>query len=231
MRTIACAIDALPRSQMSNNESIATVGRIDDLVATRDLSRNVYGVLGIPIDVTDMADVLDRIDAALRARLTLFISTANLNFLTTSLTNTEFRKSLLLSELCTADGMPIVWIAKLLGIPIKARIAGADIFEALKAGPFATPLKAFFFGGPEGAAAAACERLNASSCGVTCSGSYYPGFGTVEEMSSDAVINTIKASNADFLAVALGAVKGPSLAAPQPRPSDRPHQGASGRHH
>ena len=193
---------------MSNIDGMAAVSFTDDLDSTRDLSRNVYGVLGIPIDVDDMADVLDRVDAALRAASALFISTANLNFLATSLTNKEFRKSLLFSDLCTADGMPIVWIAKLLSIPITARITGADIFEALKARPVDSPLKVFFFGGMEGAAAAACHRLNANPGGMTCVGSLDPGFGTVEDMSSDAVIETINASNADVLAVALGAIKG-----------------------
>ena len=39
----------------------------------------------------------------------------NLNFLTTSRTDPKFRESLLISDLCTADGMPIVWLARMLG--------------------------------------------------------------------------------------------------------------------
>ena len=216
---------------MSNIETITSIGSAADLAVTRDLNRNVYGVLGIPIDVTDMADVLHRVDAALRSGATFFISTANLNFLATSLTDDEFRRSLLFSDLCTADGMPIVWIAKLLGIPIKARIAGADIFEALKGGPADTPVKVFFFGGPEGVAAAACDRLNANRCGVICVGSYYPGFGTVEEMSSDAVHRGDKWQQSRIPGRRLGGHKRPGLAAPQPRPFARAHQGASWCHH
>ena len=65
----------------------------------------------------------------------------------------DFRESLILSDLCTADGMPIIWIARLTGIPIKNRIAGSDIFDALKAEhSTAHPLKIFLFGGPEGVA-------------------------------------------------------------------------------
>ena len=174
-----------------------------------DLNRDVYGVLGIPVDAIDMATVLHRIEAAAVRAAPFLISTANLNFLATSRSNAEFRESLLLSDLCTADGMPIVWIARLLGIPIKERIAGADIFEALK--PVQTSnrrLKVFLFGGAEGTAAAACRKLNDESGGMVCVGSYYPGFGAVDEMSADAILNTINSSNADFLAAALGAKKG-----------------------
>ena len=58
--------------------------------------------------------------------------------------------------------MPIVWIARLMGIPIKNRIAGSDIFEALKvrARPEG-PLKVFLFGAKDSVAEAAARTLNA----------------------------------------------------------------------
>ena len=178
------------------------------LATSGDLSREVYGVLGIPVDVIDMATALRRIEAA-AATAPFLISTANLNFLVTSRSDAEFRESLLLSDLCTADGMPIVWIARLLGVPIKERIAGSDIFEALKSARYVTRrLKVFLFGGAEGVAAAACSKLNAEPGGMTCVGSFYPGFCTVDEMSTDAIFDTINSSNADFLVAALGAKKG-----------------------
>ena len=155
-----------------------------------------------------MATALRRIETAAAGSAPFLISTANLNFLVTSRFDEEFRESLLLSDLCTADGMPIVWIARLLGIPIHARVAGSDIFEALKSAKKSLPLKIFLFGGNEGAAAAACSKLNAESGGLTCVGSYDPGFCTIDEMSTDAILNSINSSNADFLAAALGAKKG-----------------------
>jgi UDP-N-acetyl-D-mannosaminuronic acid transferase (WecB/TagA/CpsF family) len=45
----------------------------------------------------------------------------------------EFRESLLISDLCPVDGMPLVWIAHLLGIPIQGRLSGSDIFDADRA--------------------------------------------------------------------------------------------------
>ena len=177
-------------------------------VTPDDLSREVYGVLGIPVDAVDMAAVLGRIQAAVAAGVPFLISTANLNFLVTSKSDEEFRESLLRSDLCTADGMPIVWIARLLGVPVKGRIAGSDIFEAIKSAKNKLRLKVFLFGGAEGAAAAACSKLNAEAGGMTCSGSYYPGFGTLDDMSTDETLSIINSSNANFLAAALGAKKG-----------------------
>ena len=170
--------------------------------------RDIYGLLGIPIDVTTMKKVVDRIETAAASAKPLLISTANVNFLTTSRKDSEFRASLISSDLCTADGMPIVWLSRLLGIPIKDRVAGSDLFDVLKAVRPSQPLKVFLFGGAKGVAATAAEKINAQKGGIVCTGSFFPGFGDVEEMSSDAIIDTINASGADCLVVALGAQKG-----------------------
>ena len=181
---------------------------------TSDLSyqlrREVYGLLGMPIDVVDMAALLRQIERAISDAAPFLLSTANLNFLMMSRKDSEFRDVLLLSDLCTADGMPIVWLGRLLGVPIKQRIAGADIFDRLKSKKIAgSQLKVFLFGGEEGIAEIACRKLNAESgISVSCVGYFYPGFGSVDDMSTPAIIDAINASDADFLAVALGAKKG-----------------------
>jgi N-acetylglucosaminyldiphosphoundecaprenol N-acetyl-beta-D-mannosaminyltransferase len=174
-----------------------------------DLSREVYCVLGLPIDVVDMQTALRSIDSAVARGTPFVISTTNLNFLTNSLADRAFAKSLVMSDLCPPDGMPIVWIARLIGIPINERVAGSDIFAKLKSlrRP-AGPIKVFLFGATERAAIAACENLNSHAVGLTCAGWLCPGFGTVDELSQDQFVEKINSSDADFLVVALGAKKG-----------------------
>jgi N-acetylglucosaminyldiphosphoundecaprenol N-acetyl-beta-D-mannosaminyltransferase len=155
-----------------------------------------------------MPAVLQSIEAAAKHRIPFVISTPNLNFLVNSQSDAEFRETLLMSDLCPADGMPIIWIAMLIGIPIRTRIAGSDIFEALKAYPRSAPLKVVLFGASEGAAAAASKRLNSDSASLKCVGWVYPGFANVDELSQDQFIEKINASNADFLVAGLGAKKG-----------------------
>jgi N-acetylglucosaminyldiphosphoundecaprenol N-acetyl-beta-D-mannosaminyltransferase len=184
----------------------ATKSDFDASMSDRDdLSRNTYGVLGIPIDAVDIVTCTSTLEAAAHAAKPYLISTPNLNFLINSQSNKRFRESLLLSDLSTADGMPIVWLAKLIGVPVKDRVAGSDIFEALKR---STRMKVFFFGGAEGIAAEACRRLNDDESGMACVGALCPGFGTIEDMSTDKIIDTINSSSADLLVVALGAEKG-----------------------
>ena len=193
----------------ASSRSALNISTVTNSIQPDDLSREVYGLLGIPIDVTDLATVVHKIEAAAASVAPFLISTSNLNFLVMSQFDPDFRESLLQSDLGTVDGISIFWTARLLGVPVNSRITGVDIFEALKsAHVFSRRIKVFLFGGPEGVAATACNKLNDETNGQMCAGSFYPGFCTVEEMSTDSVINIVNSSNADFLAVALGAVKG-----------------------
>src|SRR5690348_9266073 len=91
-----------------------------------ELSREVFGILGIPVDLIDLSSAIKAVEAAIESRETLLLSTPNVNFLITSLANETFREALLASDLCPADGMPLVWVARLLGVPLKERVTGAD---------------------------------------------------------------------------------------------------------
>ena len=84
------------------------------------------GLLGLPFDAVNMADAVQRVRDAAAQRTPCFISTPNLNFLINCLTDDQFRDSVINSDLSIADGMPLVWIARLMGIPIRTRVAGSD---------------------------------------------------------------------------------------------------------
>jgi len=99
---------------------------------TDDLSRNVFGFLGLSLDAINFASLLQSMEATAGNASPFLISTPNVNFLVTSQRNSEFRESVLLSDMCLADGMPLIWMAKLLKIPINERIAGSDLFGRLK---------------------------------------------------------------------------------------------------
>ena len=185
-----------------------TLSGSKDLTQQDELSRPVFGVLGIPLDVLDLATLLEKIRTAIEARAPFLLSTPNVNFLMMSQSDADFRESLLMSDLCPADGMPILWIARLLGVPIREKLSGSDLFETLRStsGP-GRRLKVFLFGGAERVADTVCKRLNAGAGGMVCVGALNPGFGSVAELSTPQIIETIEASQADLLTVFLSARK------------------------
>ncbi len=174
-----------------------------------DLSREVYSILGLPIDAIDMVSVLRRIHAAACDSRPFLISTPNANFLAICQRDRAFWESLLLSDLCPPDGIALVWIARFVGVPLRARVAGSDIFDFLKTKRTGKrPLKTFLFGGSEGIGEEASRSLNSGYEGITCVGSIFPGYGALETFSRDEYFDQINASGADFLVVSLGAQKG-----------------------
>jgi len=172
-----------------------------------DFSRPVHCLLGLPIDAVDLSDAEGRIRTAAAKRSPCFLSTPNVNFLIACQSDPVFRNSVIDSDLSVADGMPLVWLAKLIGIPLRERVAGAALFDALRYRP-GQRLSVYLFGGPEGVAELAGRKLDLEDKGLTCAGYESPGFGSLDEMSTDEVIQRINASRADVLVVSLGARKG-----------------------
>lgn len=180
-----------------------------DCEAADPLARDVYGIMGIPIDKISLQGALERLRHAADVGDAFLLSTPNLNFMVLSQSDPEFRESLLNSDLCAADGMPIVWLGRLLGVPLRERIAGSDIFEAIKLDKTAPKaMRLFLFGGADGMGKFVADKINATSTSMTCVDAISPGFGTVEQLSAAEHIERINASNADFVAAFLGAKKG-----------------------
>lgn len=125
---------------------------------TVDFSRNIHCLLGLPFDAATMAGTVDRVRRAASDRQRCFLSTPNLNSLIGCLSG-GFRDSVINNELGVADGMPLVWMARLLGIPIRGTGVRLGLFEALHRDP-AHRMSVCFFGGPEEMAARACQKLN-----------------------------------------------------------------------
>lgn len=169
--------------------------------------RKTVTLFGLPFDAVTLAETVDIVRHACLTRERLFMTTANVNFVVVAQKDEAFRQSIFDSDLCVADGMPIVWTCRLLGLPLPERVAGADVFEALRGHPDAA-ISVYFFGGPAGVGERSCAVLNGEQGGVRCVGFQSPGFGTVESLSTQEHIDHINAANPEFVIVALGAHKG-----------------------
>ena len=165
-------------------------------------------LLGLTFDPVSSAQAQAFITGAIQSRQKLVFATPNVNFAAAAAHDRVFRSQVLGCGMSVADGMPLVWISRLLGLGIPERVAGSSLFESLQRAETTRPLRVFFFGGDPGVAEAASAAIAAGSRGMTPAGHFDPGRGSVEDMSSDGIIERINAAQADFLCVALGAVKG-----------------------
>ena len=172
-----------------------------------DFFRNVHSVMGLPIDAMSMDEAVHRLQQARISREKCFFSTPNLNFVMASQKQADFRESVCMSNLSLADGMPLVWVARLLNIPIRERVSGSDLFERLRQ-QTESLWRVFFFGGPKGVGQDACLAIGEQTAGVLPTGYIYPGFVSTDEMGRADLLQCINQSQSDMVVVALGAAKG-----------------------
>lgn len=177
---------------------------------TNPFDRDVWAVMGMPLDNVTLDEAVRLIERAVETRQRLSFVTPNVNWLVRALKDDRAMRQIVNADLSLADGAPVVWLARQLGMPLKERVAGADLFDLLRSADktVASPIKVFFFGGRDGAAQTAHEVLLNERGRLVSVGWHNPGFGDVESMSSDEIRAKINAANPDFVIVSLGAAKG-----------------------
>lgn len=172
--------------------------------------RDVWAIMGMPLDNVTLDEAARLVERAVETRQRLSFVTPNVNWMVRALKDEAAMRQIINADLSLADGAPVVWLARQLGMPLQGRVAGSDLFDILrKADPeTALPIRVFFFGGREGAAEAAHHALLEEQGRLISVGWHNPGFGDVESMSSKDVRQKINDANPDFIIVSLGAAKG-----------------------
>jgi N-acetylglucosaminyldiphosphoundecaprenol N-acetyl-beta-D-mannosaminyltransferase len=167
-----------------------------------------YWFLGLPFDCVSEAEATSRLLDVIRKRGKLTFATPNVNFVTMASQDPAFAQAILKTDLSLVDGMPLVWLGRACGIPFPERVAGSSLFDRLRNTESPVKVRVFFFGGEDGVAQAACDRLARDGGALEPAGGLSPGFKSVEAMSDEHTISAINAARPDFLVVSLGAKKG-----------------------
>jgi N-acetylglucosaminyldiphosphoundecaprenol N-acetyl-beta-D-mannosaminyltransferase len=107
-----------------------------------------------------------------------------------------------------ADGMPIVWLSRLLRQSLPERVTGADMLPEICKVAAESRRSVFFVGGLEGAAATAAQKLQSKFPGLQVCGTLCPPLGfEMSRIECEKLITTINAAKPDILFVGLGAPK------------------------
>lgn len=112
------------------------------------------------------------------------------------------------ADLVLPDGMPVVWASRLLGTPVKERVAGSDLMPRLCELAEQRRLKVFLLGGGEGIAARAAANLMRAHPQLAIAGTSCPPRGFEHDPARDAgIVAAIRDSGADLVFVCLGSPK------------------------
>lgn len=169
--------------------------------------RKLLIILGVPIDDLDMPQALARLESFILAGRatgrTHQIATINADFVVNSLHDPDLRRILQEADMATADGMPLVLGARLLGVPLADRVTGADLVPALAERSAQQGYSIFLLGARPGVGARAAEILQELYPGLRIAGAISPPNLPIEQMDP-AILDEIRAARPDILLVAFG---------------------------
>jgi N-acetylglucosaminyldiphosphoundecaprenol N-acetyl-beta-D-mannosaminyltransferase len=118
-------------------------------------------LLGLRVDRVDQQALLDKIFGSLARGEGGWVVTANLDFIRHNAIDAQARALYGQADLCVADGMPLVWAARLQGQPVPERVAGSTLVHHLVARAAAEGRSLYMLGGTDSANQHAAERIQA----------------------------------------------------------------------
>jgi N-acetylglucosaminyldiphosphoundecaprenol N-acetyl-beta-D-mannosaminyltransferase len=174
-----------------------------------DQTSRISTIANVRIDRVALGEAVDAITRQAEAELPMeFVVTPNAHHLVMLQEDGAFRAIYDEAFLSVADGVPLVWAARWLGQPLRGRVNGTDLFEALCERAAANKLRVFLLGGREGAANAAAATLRARHPALQICGMYVPPFGfEADPEESERIVAAINEAKPHLLFVGLGAPK------------------------
>ena len=159
-------------------------------------------VVGVGFDNVTMAEALEKARTLLQNNETCYCVTPNAEIAYEAMKSPELTALLNDAALVLPDGAGVVLASKILGTPLKEKVAGVDFADRLMEIMAEEGYRLYLLGSKPGVAELAAEKMLEKHPGLTICGM---ADGYVKD--EDAVVEKINASGADILFVCLGAPK------------------------
>jgi N-acetylglucosaminyldiphosphoundecaprenol N-acetyl-beta-D-mannosaminyltransferase len=169
----------------------------------RDLEHPI-AVLGLPLDSLTADQAVDAIEGMILSGGSHQVATANLDFWLNSLADHHLHRIIAGCSLVLADGMPLVWVSKLMGCPLADRVTGVDLVPRLARLSAEKGYRIFLLGGKDDVADRAARLLEKQFPGTCIVDTYAPSQETMALLDHSEILSRIHAARPDILLVALG---------------------------
>ena len=159
-------------------------------------------VLGVGFDNLTLEEAVEAGASLVEAEGFHYTVTPNPEFLLAARKNPPFRQALLGADLVLADGIGVIYSAKILGRPLKGKVPGIDFAQRLLAWMANHGKRLFLLGAKPGVAELAAANLKSTYPGLIVCGTHDGYF-----KEDGPVVEEIRAAAADVVFVCLGAPK------------------------
>jgi N-acetylglucosaminyldiphosphoundecaprenol N-acetyl-beta-D-mannosaminyltransferase len=157
-------------------------------------------VMGCHVDNLTMEETLGVVDGFIATGQPHQHVVVNVDKLVKARSDESLRRIINHCDLINADGMPVVWASRLLGTPLKERVAGIDLFEALMERAAVKGWRVFLLGAREEVVVGVKRIYEAKYPGLVIAG-HRNGYWNPDEDA--AVAEQVRAAATDLLFVAI----------------------------
>lgn len=164
-------------------------------------------VLGVRVSAIDMAQALQAIDGWIASRTPHYVCVTGVHGVMESQRDEELRRIHNSAGLVTPDGMPLVWLSRLMGFSQVERVYGPDLMLAVCKLSVERGYRHFFYGGAPGVAEKLRVRLKARFPGLKVAGTYSPPFRPLTPEEDREIVERINAAQPDILWVGISTPK------------------------
>jgi N-acetylglucosaminyldiphosphoundecaprenol N-acetyl-beta-D-mannosaminyltransferase len=158
------------------------------------------------VDVLRFEEALDAVEALVRKGQGGNVFTPNVDHVVMVESNEAFAQAYSRAALCLADGMPLVWGSRLLGLPLPERVAGSDLVLPLLERAAQRQWRVFFLGANEGVADKAAEVVR-QRFGTNVVGTDAPRITLGDTAQLDRIGAQLNAAQPHLVLMAFGAPK------------------------
>lgn len=164
-------------------------------------------ILGVGVSAINLEMALQAIDGWITRKEPHYICVSGVHGLMESQRDKELRNIHNAAGLVTPDGMPLVWLSRLLGFRHVDRVYGPDLMLATCAHSTERKYRHFFYGGASGVAAQLTQQLSARFPALQVAGSYSPPFRPLTAEEDQAVVEQINTVQPDIVWVGISTPK------------------------
>ena len=171
---------------------------------SRSINHHAVDLLGIRVAALRMNELLRICEEHIAEKNSLLLSVVNVAKLVNSSKDGELRKSVMEADIVLADGLPIVWLSRLIGDPLPERLAGIDIMYGLLERASQNNYGVYFLGAQKPIVQKVVQIVERLYPGLRVAG-YRDGYFTDSE--SKEVAEKVRNSSTDILLVAISSPK------------------------
>jgi N-acetylglucosaminyldiphosphoundecaprenol N-acetyl-beta-D-mannosaminyltransferase len=166
--------------------------------------KHPISVLGLPLDSLTANEAVEAIENLILSGGTHQIATANIDFWLNSMADRHLHRIIAGCSLVLPDGMPLVWVSKLLGCPLADRVTGVDMVPRLADLSVRKGYGIFLLGGKGDVAERAKKLMEVRFPGVRIVGTFAPTEEEMARLDHSEILDRIHSAKPDILLVALG---------------------------